>query len=473
MKRFAALLLALAAALLTAACAKLPDVVIDIGEPGSPIDAPSAEPADTQSGSVVTARPSAEATAAPTEAPTPAPTQEAFIPSSLEEAIARFEAYPLDYEPLERKDVKPNRPILEPRYKLDADGVYRNAASSGDNEAVIMMTGDLMCQTRQQEAGQTSTGYDFNESFDFVRNLFAKADLVVGNLEATITPTSPYMAEMIEVEERPHLNAPAPFLEALRYAGYDLVVMSNNHNCDTGVRGVYDTLDRVDEYRLVHTGLFRNTEEPRYVVMDVDGIKVGYLSYATYFNTKETHFTQEGRDALLNAYSKERLDRDMAAARAAGAEYMIVYIHWGVEYSNEPEEQQRIWAQELADSGVDYIIGSHPHALQPYDVITASDGRQVPIVYSMGNFVSHQKKVVTKDTIILRIILKRDGNGRVYLAKEGYVPGRVFLSFNGRDYAVVPVTSPYNSGYSSSYFAPAYERITGVIGPKIPVMGTL
>lgn len=472
MKRTAALILAILTALCVSACAELPDIVVDIGEPGSthaPTEAVFTEPAATDGAAeAVTAAP----TASPTEAPTPEPT-EAFIPKTVEEAIARYEAYPLDYEPLEREDVKPNRPILEPRYKLGSDGVYRNAASSLDNEAVIMMTGDLMCQTRQQEAAQTAEGYDFNESFDFVRGLFGKADLVVGNLEATLTPTSPYMAEMIEVEERPHLNSPASFLEAIRYAGFDLVVMSNNHNCDTGVRGVYDTLDRVDEYRLVHTGLFRNLEEPRYVVMDVDGIKVGFLSYATYFNTKETHFTREGRDVLLNAYSKERLDRDMAAAKNAGAEYMIVYIHWGVEYSNEPEDQQRIWAQELADSGVDYIIGSHPHALQPYDILTAADGRQVPIIYSMGNFVSHQKKVVTKDTVILRIILKRDENGRVYLAKEGYVPGRVFLTFAGRDYAVVPITSPYNSGYSSSYFAPAYERITGVIGSKIPIMGTL
>ncbi|MBO6060825.1 MAG: CapA family protein [Clostridia bacterium] len=470
MKKTLAVFIIVLFAVLTA-CAKRPyPDVIDIG-----VD--ETEAAQTQGApNVVTAIPSADPSAAPsaepTEAPTPAPT-EAFIPSSVEEAIARYEAYPLDYEPVEREDVKPNRPITEPRYKMGADGIYYSSASTGDNEATIMMTGDLMCQTRQQEAAKNGDSYDFNGSFDFVRGLFGKVDLVVGNLEATLTPTSPYMAEMIEVEERPHLNSPASFLEAIRYAGYDLVVMSNNHNCDTGVRGVYDTLDRVDEYKLVHTGLYRNLNETRYVVMNVEGINVGFMSYATYFNTKEAHFTQEGRDVLLNAYSKERLERDMAAVRAAGAEYVIVYIHWGVEYSNEPEEQQIIWAQELADAGVDYIIGSHPHALQPYDILTASDGRQVPIVYSMGNFVSHQKKVVTKDTIILRIILKRDENGKVYLAKEGYVPGRVFLTFAGRDYAVVPITSPYNGGYSSGYFAPAYERITGVIGPKIAIMGEL
>ena len=167
------------------------------------------------------------------------------------------------------------------------------------------------------------------------------------------------------------------------------------------------------------------------------------------------------------------MKRDVAAVKAAGAEFVIVYIHWGTEYVNEPDPEQVVWAQELADAGVDYIIGSHPHALQPYDRITARDGRIVPVVYSMGNFVSHQKKVVTKDTLILRIKLGRDSNGKVVLKDEGYIPCRVFLTYDGRDYAIVPVVRQYNGGAYSSYFAPAYERITGIMGEKLKVLGTL
>ena len=176
---------------------------------------------------------------------------------------------------------------------------------------------------------------------------------------------------------------------------------------------------------------------------------------------------------LLNPYSKEIVARDVAAVKAAGAEYVIVYIHWGVEYMNEPEEQQYIWAQELADAGVDYIIGSHPHALQPYDILTSADGRQVPIVYSMGNFVSHQEKVVTKDTLILRIVIEKTEDGRVYLANEGYISCRVFKTFFGKDYAVVPVVTPYNGGIYSQYFGPAYDRITQIMGDKIAALGSL
>lgn len=462
-KKLICVLAALTAAFVLAACARDDvEVIVDIAPPTEqtavlPSDAPTPEP-----------------TAVPTEAPTPEPTEEPpFVPADVEEAIRVYESYKLNYEPISRAKVEPNYPITEPRYSMGADGVYRSSSATGDNEAVIMLTGDLMCQTRQQEAGKTATGYSFNESFDYVRSIFKTADFVVGNLEATLSESAPYMAESIEVEGRPHLNSPASFLEAVRYAGFDMVVMSNNHNCDSGVRGIYDTLDRVDEYRLMHTGLFRSTAEPRYNVIDVDGIKIAVLSYSVYFNTKEAHLTAEGRDALLNVYSKEKVTYDTAAARAAGAEFVFVYIHWGTEYMNEPDDSQLFYAKQIADAGADFIVGSHPHALQPYSTVKSSDGRTVPVIYSMGNFVSHQTRVCTKDTIILRVVLKRDETGAIYLSEQGYIPCRVYKVFLDKDYCIVPVVKPYNNGMTSQYFAPAYERITSIIGKKIDILGTL
>ena len=441
-----------------------------------------------------TAAPSLEPSAAPSVTETPAPTQQAAVPRDVEEAIAMYQGSDIGYAKYERDDVPQNVPITEPRYTLGSDGIYHSSASTNDNEAVIMLTGDLMCQTRQQLAAQTETGYDFREEFEYLTDLFSKADLLVGNLEATVSPTAPYMSEQAYVDGSPHLNCPVTFLEAVRYAGFDLVMMSNNHNCDLGVRGIYDTLDRVDRYKLMHTGLFRNSEETRYVIADVDGIKVGFLGYATYFNHKEEHLTREGKQILINAYSKERVENDVRAVRAAGAEYVMVYIHWGVEYENDPGrvehmpvkerisgrefslriplDRQYQTAQELADAGVDYIIGSHPHAVQPYDVLTSTDGRSVPVIYSMGNFVSHQKKDVSKDTMILRIVLVRDENGSVTLKKEGYVPARMHVSYKGRSYTVIPLTYPYRKDNMSDEFLPAYTRITKVVGGKLAVMGT-
>lgn len=173
-----------------------------------------------------------------------------------------------------------------------------------------------------------------------------------------------------------HCNAPASYLDAIRYAGFDVLVNANNHNCDSAVMGLMDTLDALDERGFMHTGTFRSESDDRVLYVKVNGIKLAILSYATYFNKIEGNFTQLGQDVLLNVYSAQRAQKDIAAAREKGAEFVLVYIHWGKEYTHKVGEQQLSWAQELADAGADYIVGSHPHALQPYRVMTAQDRPQ-------------------------------------------------------------------------------------------------
>lgn len=494
--------------------AEEPDVVIDTPVPAAtcapadsaatdgpalpePTETPTAEPATPEP----TETPTAEPTAAPI-CPTPEPGSSdapavtsspnadplAGLTPEDRAAVMRYQTSLLDTAVLDRMPETPSHPVAEPRFRQGADGIWRSS-EKGDGKAVIMMTGDVMCQSRQIEAGRTGNGYDFSGSFDYVRPVFAEADFVIGNLEGTACARTPYMSEVVKIEYRPNLNFPASFIEAVRDAGYDMVVNANNHCCDAGVRGVFDTLSHLDEYRLMHTGTFRSADEPRFTIAEVDGIRVGVLSYASIieldglvvkedhiysaFNEKERHFTQEGVDTLLNVYHKDKAERDIRAARAAGAEFVIVYIHWGLEYQNVPDVTQTVMAQEIADAGADYIIGSHSHALQPYDRVTSADGRKVPVIYGMGNFLSHQRTTVTKDTIILRVTLERNGSGAVYVSDEGYIPARVFTTFMGGDYVVVPVVKPYSQGAESAYFAPAYQRITKIMGKKIKVLGTL
>ena len=436
-----------------------------------PVNTQSSEGSPAPETEATTAAPSAVEETEPPAAETE--TEAAELPEALdrEGLIAYYEASPLEYSPVKREAEQSPESLPSPRYQQGEDGIWRSEAEE-DQEAVLMLTGDLMCQSRQQEAAKGEEGYDFQGSFRYVRPIFAQADLVMGNLEAVFSESAPYMSELNRVEGRPHLNAPSSYLATLREAGFDLVTMSNNHNCDAGGRGVFDTLDRVEEYGLIHTGTFRGPEEPRYALVETAGIRVGILSYATYFNHKQEHLTQEGAELLLNPYSLQRAVRDLALLREAGAEYIIVYMHWGKEYSNEPEQSQYDVARELAEAGADYIVGSHPHALQPYERILCSQERVVPVLYSMGNFVSHQTRTVTKDTLILRLVLTRNEAGQVVLGEEGYIPCRVFKSFLGEDYVVVPVVEPYKQGRSSKYFLPAYQRITEILGPELEALGT-
>ncbi len=143
---------------------------------------------------------------------------------------------------------------------------------------------------------------------------------------------------------------------------------------------------------------------------------------------------------------------------------MLIPIHLDFQYD---------WAREIADTGVDYIIGSHTHSLQPYDYVTNSEGKRIPIIYSMGNFMAHQKKDVSQDSLILKIVLGRDSSGNVVLKSDSYIPCHIFETFMGRDYTVVPVTRPFNGDLTSKYFSQAYYRIKKAVGGKLTALGWL
>lgn len=486
------------------ACAPLPArevIVIDTPAPQATAhpagSVPTEPPASTDEATQTpTEAPSPAPAAVPTEEPTPVPTEAPRTPVDAADAAALYSYRAVDIPYVDRPTLVSQNETTPSRYHPDPDGIYRMNEPRGQGEAVLYFTGDLMCQTRQQLAGESfKGGYDFEESFDYVRELFGKADLVIGNLEGSFSDQSPYMCEQNRVEDSYNLNAPSTFVQAVRNAGFDMVIMSNNHVLDSDVRGIYDTLDCVDRYELMHTGLYRNGEEERTFIAEVNGIRIGILNYSTFFNRKEWHLNDLGKDTLLNIYTKERLERDMARVRERGAEYVIVCMHWGIEYADSPSvtrylpasirgaedrgielpialDFQLKWAQEIADAGADYIVGSHTHSIQPYDVIKSADGRNVPVIYSMGNFVSHQKKAGTNDTLILRVTLTKEG-GKVVLKNDGYIPTKIFEVFMGKDYVVIPVVKPYCGDLESKSFSEAYYRIVKAVGWKISVLGWL
>ena len=372
----------------------------------------------------------------------------------------------------DRNPETPNSPIKVARYHLSKDGIYRSSMEK-DGVATILFTGDLMCQKDQQDIALSSYGcYDFRDNFTYVKDILSSSDFTVGNLETMLSESASFYSEEPKVEDRPQCNAPSTFLDAVRYAGFDMVVAANNHNCDTGIKGIFQTLAHLEQYRLISTGLFKNKTEKRYKIIEIDGIKVAFMAYAKYYNTKDQYLTEEGKSVLLNKYSKSRVAKDVKAAKAAGAEYIISYIHWGKEFTNTQSAAQEKYAQDMADAGVDYIIGSHPHALMPYDHVTASDGRIVPVIYSLGNFVSHiTSKVITSESMILKIELTKNSSGKVLLKSEGYIPCRILKTYKGNHYTCFPLTSPYNDGKNTVYAKEAYPHIRSIISTRLKVLG--
>lgn len=364
---------------------------------------------------------------------------------------------------------------VTPAYTKNKKGVWVEKDAESSDSAVLMMVGDMMCTgTQQARQGYDTGDYDFNESFAGVKDMISSADFAIGNLETMLSHTWPYMHEEAYIDNYANCNAPNRYLDAICYAGFDGVVMSNNHNCDTGITGTEETLEQVDRYKLAHTGMYRKSSDQRYLLANVNGIKVGYLSYTakeTGFNDKSSdEWTQKEIETRLNLYDPEKAKSDIAQLREAGAEYIIVYMHWGVKNVYEPTENQVSDAQELANLGVDYIVGAHSHLIQKYTVVKADDGREVPCFYSLGDFQASIEQITgNRDSVILRISLERDKDGNVVLKDNAYIPCYTLTEYEGMDFYTIMVSPELNGGVELDSFEKIRQRISKSVGAELPV----
>ncbi len=167
----------------------------------------------------------------------------------------------------------------------------------------------------------------------------------------------------------------------LKEMGIDLVTLANNHALDFGTDALLDTCDTLDQAGILHVGAGRNVEEAkRPVIREIKGQKIAFLGASRVFPVSSWRATQ-ANPGMLTAYDPAELEEEIAHVRE-DCDYIVVYVHWGIERKERPEEYQRTLGKALIDAGADLVIGSHPHVLQGIEYYKGK-----PIVYSLGNFV--------------------------------------------------------------------------------------
>ena len=307
----------------------------------------------------------------------------------------------------------------------------------------IIIGGDLMCQRRQQREAMQNGRFDFHYQFDYVRELISGADLAIGNLETSISAEHPLSMERKRKYDQPYLNAPEEYLEAVKDCGFDVLVNANNHSCDTGIDGLLETLKKQDEYGFLHTGAFSGKEKNRFLLVEVKGIRIGIVSYAYYYNRSIQEFSGEEIEKHLNYYSQEKAAEDFQHMREAGADFILAFLHSGKEFQFAPTDRQVRMAGEMAELGADYIVGGHSHTVSSFDRIETSDGREVPVVYSLGNFVSNMvyKGKNSDHAMILSLRLEKKA-GKAKVADAWYYPAMMLArgKDTGRKDQLVPLT---------------------------------
>ncbi len=245
----------------------------------------------------------------------------------------------------------------------------------------LLFVGDLMQHQAQIDAALRSDGsYDYSHCFSLVKERLSRADLAIGNLEVTLGG-EPYRGY-------PQFSAPDEYLYAIKDAGFDILATANNHSLDRRRRGLERTLTLIDSAGLHTVGTYRDTDDRaiRYpLIVEKNGLRLAFLC-ATYGTNGITATPPN----IVNSLDREELAADIHTARTMRADVLIAIVHWGNEYQQQPTAEQRDLARWLISQGVDHVIGSHPHVVQPIELIPYADHpTHHAVVYSLGNYVSN------------------------------------------------------------------------------------
>ena len=322
------------------------------------------------------------------------------------------------------------------------------------NKITINAIGDIMAHTSQlnaQHDPKTNT-YSFDNNYKYVSKYIKESDLSIANLETT------FAGDSIPYSSYPTFNTPDTLADALKNAGVDIVSTINNHSFDKGDLGVERTLEILKNKKLIPIGTVSNVEDKNYIIKEINGINLGITSFSYGEFRENTKFlngikvSDKSKDKLnvFNNYDVNQAFNTInnTLKNISNTDIQILVIHWGDEYQRLPNKFQQELAQKLSDSGVDIIIGSHPHVIQPVDIIKSSDGNnETLVIYSLGNFISNQRRELlgtpfTEDGLMVNIEITKN-NDKTFISNVNCIPTWV-NKYNDKSnviYEVLPITT--------------------------------
>lgn len=367
------------------------------------------------------------------------------------------------------------------------------------SQATISVTGDILMHMPVINTGlQTDGSYNFDSIFQYLKLYTRDCDLAVANLETTLCGTD----GGFKYSGYPAFNCPDEIVDALKNAGFDVLLTANNHCYDTSEYGFLRTVRTVRERGLTALGTMEETTDPKYIIQDLNGIRVGMVCYTyegppanplpgvTYMNWNAMSDTCA---PLINSFLPTQMDPFYLEVREIleqmkqnGADTTLFFIHWGEEYKLTPTEEQQTIAQQLCDIGYDVIVGGHPHVIQPVSLLTSrvNPDHKTVCLYSTGNAVSNQrikemdlKTGHTEDALLFTLTYSKYSDGTVYLEDAQILPCWVDVrEVPQREYVIIPLHPGVRDQWTSLYGMDAasyenaiksYDRTTEMTNPGL------
>ena len=297
---------------------------------------------------------------------------------------------------------------------------FSHALSAQWDTLRILFAGDIMGHEPQIKSAEIvpDKQYDYSPCFQYVRPIVEEADIAVANLELTLPGRPPYTGY-------PMFRSPNALAVALKEAGFDVLGTANNHSNDGRGSGLVATLQILRDLGILQTGTFENQRrrDTFYPLMIYkDGFKIALLNY-----TYGTNGLPTDPPTIVNLIDTVQIKKDLAEAVARQPDFIITFMHWGLEYQLQENAEQQKLARLLVAHGADMVIGAHPHVVQPVKWVSTRDAkgkeRKALVVYSMGNFISNQQKPHTDGGALFQFeLVKNKGVRKAQLGRYGYLP---------------------------------------------------
>ena len=334
----------------------------------------------------------------------------------------------------------------------------------------IGFTGDIMVHNSQLkrswlglDSRGNDLGYNFSPMFEWFSEYLKKPDLMIGNLETTFGgPDSAWIKDekyaFREYQAYPTFTTPDELAEALAEAGFDLLGTANNHCMDSNLEGAARTVEILKNAGLESTGTSAEGK-PDPWEKEINGIKIKVFSWTASVNGLVSSrgmqtinvFNAKGKDGRLQEMLKEIRD-----AKKDNPDILILLIHWGQEYFDEPDQYQKNLAELALKNGADIIIGSHPHVLQPFEIRDSNF-----IAWSMGNFISSQRfsegrRAWVDGSVMLELTISKDKYNKVSVSGIDFIP--LYVKWSSSAIRVLPINEGLKEDGTRKFNLTEYDR---------------
>ena len=305
-------------------------------------------------------------------------------------------------------------PLPSSTIQLSNEPIVSFAPQTNINLKLVAVGDNLIHGAVYKAATLGEDDYDFKLFYLPMISYIEQSDIAYVNLE-TLAAGSAY-----GLSNYPNFNGPTQIIDDLIAIGFNWLALSSNHSLDKGVNALMDEYDYIHgNYDVITTGVHLAINDADYVIKTINGIKVGFLGYTYGLNG---HTLPSDYSYLVDLIDQEAIVNDLNELSEL-SDIQLVSIHWGSEYQIQPNDQQLQLAQLMCENGADVIIGTHPHVIQPMQVLTQPNGCKTVVVYSLGNFISAQDKMQCMLEAMLSLELSYDvTNGEHSFKRINMIP---------------------------------------------------